>query len=120
MTAGAPSDAPSAAYGDFATGVLAMLALATVRIGPLFWLFVVAFNLVGTVDLLVNYYHGARFGLPEQAGELAATYWVPILYVPALMITHVAAFYLLMHPQPKESRIQHGFAGHKEESPSLS
>src|SRR5437763_13511496 len=38
-----------AAWGDFATGVLAMLALATVRIRPLFWLFVVAFNLVGTV-----------------------------------------------------------------------
>src|SRR5579871_3783625 len=26
-----------AAYGDFATGVLAILALATVRIRPLFW-----------------------------------------------------------------------------------
>ena len=36
-----------AAYWDFATGVLAMLALLTVRIRPLFWLFVVAFNLVG-------------------------------------------------------------------------
>src|SRR5713226_4986181 len=34
-----------AAYGDFATGLLAMLALLTVRIRPLFWLFVVAFNL---------------------------------------------------------------------------
>src|SRR5205809_104669 len=34
-----------AAYGDFATGVLAILALLTVRIRPLFWLFVVAFNL---------------------------------------------------------------------------
>ena len=30
-----------AAYGDFATGVLAMLALLTVRIRPLFWLFVI-------------------------------------------------------------------------------
>ena len=44
-----PADfAMFAAYGDFATGVLAMLALLTVRIRPLFWLFVVAFNLVGT------------------------------------------------------------------------
>ena len=41
------SFATFAAYGDFATGVLAMLALLTVRIRPLFWLFVVAFNLVG-------------------------------------------------------------------------
>src|SRR5262249_43372602 len=31
-----------AAYWDLATGVLAMLALLTVRIRPLFWLFVVA------------------------------------------------------------------------------
>jgi hypothetical protein len=93
--------ATSAAYGDFVTGILAMLALLTARVRPLFWLFVVAFNAVGATDLLVNYYHGARFGLPERAGELAATYWIPILYVPALMITHVLAFYLLMRPQPK-------------------
>src|SRR5215472_19081337 len=36
-----------AAYGDLAAGMLAMLALLTVRIRPLFWLFVVAFNVVG-------------------------------------------------------------------------
>ena len=35
-----------AAYGDFATGLLAMAALLTTKIRPLFWLFVVAFNLV--------------------------------------------------------------------------
>src|ERR1700730_6000370 len=35
------------AYGDFATGVLAMLALASIRIRPLFWALVVAFNVVG-------------------------------------------------------------------------
>src|ERR1700740_3521435 len=39
-----------AAYWDFATGLLAMLALLAVRIRPLFWLFVVGFNLVGFVD----------------------------------------------------------------------
>jgi hypothetical protein len=93
--------ATSAAFGDFATGMLAMLALLTVRVRPLFWLFVVAFNIVGAADLLINYYHGAQFGLPQQAGQLAAAYWIPILYVPALMITHVLAFYLLMRPQPK-------------------
>ena len=40
------SFATFAAYGDLATGLLAMLALLTVRIRRLFWLFVVAFNLV--------------------------------------------------------------------------
>src|ERR1700740_1037382 len=31
-----------AAYGDFATGVLAMLVLMAVRIRPLFWFFTIA------------------------------------------------------------------------------
>ncbi len=85
-----------AAYGDFATGVLAMLALLTVRIRPLFWLFVTAFNLVGAVDIIVDYYHGNQVGLPALAGELGATYAIPIIYVPVLMITHFIAFYLLI------------------------
>src|ERR1700751_4480638 len=55
--------ATGAAYGDFATGVLAMLALATVRIRPLFWAFVVAFNVVGAVDLLVAYYNAIMAGV---------------------------------------------------------
>src|SRR5215472_7143542 len=49
------SFATFAAYWDFATGVLAMLALLTVRIRPLFWTFVVAFNLVGAVDIILDY-----------------------------------------------------------------
>ena len=73
-----------AAYGDFATGVLAIVALLTVSIRPLFWLFVVAFNLVGAVDIIVDYYHGNEVGLPALAGELGATYAIPIIYVPVL------------------------------------
>ena len=97
-----PADfAVFAAYWDLATGVLAMLALLAVRIRPLFWLFVVAFNLVGTADLILDYYHAVRVGLPAVAGQLGAAYAIPVIYVPALMITHVAAFYLLMRPQPK-------------------
>jgi len=93
-----------AAYGDFATGVLAMLALLTVRIRPLFWLFVVAFNLAGIVDLIVDYYHAVQIDLPAKAGELGAAYAIPIIYVPLLMITHVVAFYLLMSPQPEAAK----------------
>jgi hypothetical protein len=102
--------ATSAAYGDFATGLLAMLALLAVRVRPLFWLFVVAFNLVGTVDLIVDYYDAIRLGLPALAGELGATYWIPIIYVPALMITHVAAFYLLLRPLLKPDQAIAGIA----------
>jgi hypothetical protein len=94
-----------AAYWDLATGVLAMLALLTARIRPLFWVFVVAFNLVGTIDLLFDYYHAIQAGLPELAGQLGAAYAIPILYVPLLMITHAAAFYLLIRPQSRAARV---------------
>src|ERR1700733_15023571 len=107
---GVVGDLPAsfAAYWDLATGVLAILALLTVRIRPLFWLFVVAFNLVGVVDLILDYYHAIRVDLPALAGQLGAAYAIPIIYVPVLMITHVAAFYLLLRPQPKAVRT---FAG---------
>src|ERR1700722_6045305 len=62
--------APFAAYADFATGVLAMLALLTFRIRPLFWAFVIAFNLVGVTDLLVDYYDAITFNVPAMAGQL--------------------------------------------------
>jgi hypothetical protein len=93
-----------AAYGDFATGVLAMMALLTIRIRPLFWLFVIAFNFVGTADILIDYYHANQLDLPALAGELGAAYAIPIIYVPVLMITHLAAFYLLARSRPKATR----------------
>lgn len=88
-----------AAYGDFATGVLALLALLSVRVRALFLSFVVAFNVAGAVDIIVDYYHGMQFHLPDVAGQLGAGYAIPILYVPALMITHIVAFYLLARPE---------------------
>ncbi len=88
-----------AATYDFATGVLAMLALVTVRIRPLLWLFVVAFNIVGLADLVLDYYHAVQVDLPARAGELGAAYAIPIIYVPTLMITHLIAFYLLVRRQ---------------------
>ena len=94
-----------AAYGDFATGVLAILALLTVRVRPLFWFFIVAFNLVGTTDLFVAYYHAVRLGLPAVAGQLGAAYIIPILYVPMLTITHFFAFYFMYEKGNKEKNI---------------
>ena len=88
-----------AAYGDFATGLLALAALLAARRRPLFWLFVTAFNVAGMADLLIDYYNATRIGLPAMAGELGATYAIPILYVPLLMITHVVSLYWLVRPQ---------------------
>jgi hypothetical protein len=91
-----PTFAAFVAYGDFATGVLALLALMTVKIRPLFWLFVTAFNIVGFADLISAYYHAIQLNVPANAGEMGAVYWVPVLYVPILMITHLTAFYLVL------------------------
>ena len=93
------------AYGDFATGVLALLALLTARVRPLFWTFIVAFNLVGASDLILAYYHAIQVGLPAMAGELGAAYAIPIIYVPLLMITHVVAVYWLVRPLHRANRV---------------
>ncbi|MEF0940012.1 hypothetical protein [Rhizobium sp. BR 362] len=93
-----------AAYGDFATGLLAMLALMTIKTRPLFWLFTIAFNLAGASDIIIDYYHGSQLDLPALAGQLGATYAIPIIYVPLLMITHIAAFYLLLRSPSQRAR----------------
>ncbi len=92
-----------AAYADFATGLLAILALLTVRIRPLFWLFVGAFNLVGAADIFLDYYHATRLGLPALAGQLGSTYVIPVIYVPLLMITHIVALYWLVRPPARQA-----------------
>jgi hypothetical protein len=85
-----------AAYWDLTTGILAMLALASVSVRPVFWACVIAFNSVGLVDFALDYYHASRVGLPELAGQLGSAYVIPVLYVPLLMITHLTAFYLMV------------------------
>jgi hypothetical protein len=90
-----------AAYGDFATGVLAMLALMTVRAKPVFWSLVAAYNIVGAADLIIDYYHGFQLHIATWAGQLGAGYAIPIVYVPLLMITHIASVRLLARRQPK-------------------
>lgn len=94
-----------AAYGDFAAGLLAMAAFASVGVRPLFWLLIAAFNLVGIADLLIDYYHAVRLGLPEIAGEMGAAYAIPVLYVPILMITHVTALWWLLRRQAGTARL---------------
>jgi hypothetical protein len=97
--------APFAAYGDFATGVLAMLAVFAVRFAPVFWPLIVGFNIVGAIDILVDYYHGIRLSLPAASGELGSTYAIVVVYVPLLMITHVISLNMLLrrHKSAKAS-----------------
>lgn len=85
--------ARSAGYGDLIAAVLALLALATLhRRGgiALAWIF----NIWGAVDLLNAFYQGGSAGL--MPGQLGATYVIPTLIVPFLLITHGLAFRILL------------------------
>ena len=85
----------STAYGDFATAILALLALSTLgtRTGTvLTW----AFNVFGTADLLFAFYQGSRISLPERPGLLGAAFFILTAFVPLLLITHALAFRLLL------------------------
>jgi hypothetical protein len=80
-----------AAYGDLLAAGLALVALLALRgewpgALALCWLF----NVVGTADLLYALSQGVRLDV-----QLGAAYYIPILVVPVLLITHVMIFVLL-------------------------
>ena len=89
-----PEFADPAAYGDLASGVLAILALVALRGGwgaalPLVWLF----NVVGTVDLFYAVFRGLSVGAGENMG---AAWYIPTFIVPALLVTHFMVFARLL------------------------
>lgn len=84
------------AYGDLATGLLAILTLLSARVRYLFWPLVWIFNLVGFLDLANATARAISLGVPSLAGQLGAAYAIPMLYVPALFWTHLVAFRLLL------------------------
>jgi len=84
-----------AAYGDLLASLLALLAIATLRyrLGIIVaWVF----NIVGTVDLLNAYFQGNRFGIGNDPGLQGATYFIPTVLVPFLLVTHVMVFRILL------------------------
>ena len=93
--------AQPAAYGDLATGVLAMVAVVALRSGwqlglPMVWIF----NVVGTVDLMNALRH---LDVPPRMG---ATWYIPTFWVPLLLVTHALVFARLV-----------SHARHRSESP---
>ncbi|HET7098288.1 MAG TPA: hypothetical protein VFJ68_12930 [Casimicrobiaceae bacterium] len=95
----------SAAYGDIIAAILALLALLSLSRGPgvvIAWIF----NLWGSADLLNAFYQANAAGLAP--GQLGATYFIPTLIVPLLLITHALAFRILLQqgrdPVMRESR----------------
>ena len=88
------------AYGDFIAAMLALLTLLMLssRGGSfLAWIF----NIWGAADLLNAFYQGNHAGL--IAGQLGATYVIPTLIVPLLLITHGIAFRILLQHQPESA-----------------
>jgi hypothetical protein len=82
-----------AAYGDLATAIMALLALATLR-SPVGMVLVWTFNILGSVDLLHAFYRANEVGL--DPGQQGAAYFIPTVLVPLLLITHGIVFRLLL------------------------
>lgn len=94
-----PRFAIPAAYGDLLAAVLALVAVAALRLRwaiamPLVWIF----NIEGVLDLLNALFQGVRH-VPN--GYFGATYFIPAVIVPALLVTHWVVFVLLLR---RESR----------------
>src|SRR4029077_14358278 len=91
-----PAFAHSAAYGDIIAAILALVALqllpsaAGVAAG---WIF----NLWGFADILNAFYQANHAGL--LAGQLGATFFLPTVIVPLMLITHGLAFRILLQHQ---------------------
>ena len=87
-----PQDfAASAAYGDLAAALLALLAIIALRSRwggalALVWLF----NIVGTVDLV----NAVR--QQNVVPHLEAAWYIPTAFVPLLLVTHVMIFARLL------------------------
>ncbi|HEX3571619.1 MAG TPA: hypothetical protein VHU44_12425 [Acidobacteriaceae bacterium] len=90
--------AHSAAYGDVIAAILALLALTLLPSASgvvIAWIF----NVWGTADLFNAFYQANHAGL--MAGQLGATYFIPTLIVPLLLITHGLGFRILVQRQPQ-------------------
>ena len=91
-----PAFAHSAAYGDISAAILALLALISLRSAAgvvITWIF----NLWGFADLLNAFYQANHAGM--LPGQLGATYFIPTVIVPLLLITHGLAFRILLQHQ---------------------
>ena len=83
-----------AALGDFATALLALVALFLVsRNLPGAKFLVWIFNLFGTLDLIVAITTANIYGAADFMGP---AYWIPAFWVPALLVAHYVTFVILI------------------------
>jgi hypothetical protein len=87
-----PTWAMPAAFGDFTAAILAFTTLSLINsklVRPLLWVF----NIWGFADLLLAFVNGPRYNILPFLG---AGYFIVILYVPILLLTHLMVFRLLL------------------------
>lgn len=95
--------AAPAAYGDFITGLLAILATVALKRRASWAMGVVwAFNLWGTADLFFAFYNEARAGL--HPGMFGAAFYIPTAIVPPVLMTHFLIFGLLFSRRQGQRR----------------
>ncbi len=83
-----------AAYGDLLASILALIAVVALKFRwsiaiPLVWIF----NLEGTIDAVYAISQGLQH---VDAGQLGGVVFIPLLIVPALFVTHVMIFQILL------------------------
>lgn len=92
-----------AGFGDLIASLLAFLALVLIRLRwsfamPMVWLF----NIEGTLDLFNAVFLGV---INDAWNGMGATFWIPSVIVPALLVTHYIVFLILLRPaNNKESK----------------
>jgi len=89
--------ATPAAYGDLLAAILALIAIMALSLRwamaiPLVWIF----NIEGFLDLINAVYQGFSH---VPGGHFGATYFIPAMIVPALLVTHMMIFILLSRRQ---------------------
>src|ERR1700746_2977853 len=93
-----PAFAHSAAYGDIIAAILALFSLLLLPSAAgvaAAWIF----SLWGSADILNAFYQANHAGL--LAGQLGATFFLPTVIVPLLLITHGLGFRILLQHQPE-------------------
>ena len=87
------------AYGDLVAAVLALVSIAALRARASYAIALVwIFNIEGFADLLNALAQGIRLNVANT--PLGAAWYIPTYAVPALLVTHIMMFSMLLKPKP--------------------
>ena len=94
-----PAFAIPAAYGDLIAAILAGVATLSLTAHKSWSILIIwVFNLWGAVDLLFAFYQGQN-SVGINPGLLGASFFIPTVIVPPLLVTHGLIFRLLLRPK---------------------